>query len=75
MGACAVVINVAFRTSADRFDLLTVLPFEIRDVIFVIPLFVVDDLWQLINLELLVLWRMGIIEIPLSEGDISADKI
>jgi hypothetical protein len=73
--AGAGIIDVAFRASADRLDFLLVPPFEIRDVIFVIPLFVEDNLGKLIDLKLLVLWGMGIIECPLPERNISADKI
>ena len=36
---------------------------------------VVNDLWELIHLELLVLGRMGIVESPLLERDISADEV
>jgi hypothetical protein len=74
-GAGAGIIDVAFRASADRLDFLLVLPFEIRDVILVIPLFVEDDFGKLIDLKLLVLWGMGIIECPFPERNISADKI
>ncbi len=34
-----------------------------------------DDFGKLVNHELLVLWRMGSIESPLLNRDISADKI
>jgi hypothetical protein len=36
---------------------------------------VMNDLWELIHLELLVFWGVGIIKGPLPERDISADKI
>lgn len=74
-GAGAVIRDIAFGTSVDRFDLFAVFPFEIRDIVFIVPDFVVDDLWELIDLEFLIFWGMGIIESPLSERDISADKI
>ena len=51
------------------------LPFEVRNVVFVIPFFVIDYFWELINLEFLIFGRMGIIEDPLLKGNISADKI
>ena len=35
----------------------------------------VDDLWQLVHLELLILGGMGIVEGPLLKRDISADKV
>lgn len=59
--ACTTVRNVAFRAAVDRFYLFSVLPFEIRDVIFVIPFFVVDDFRKFVNLEFLVLGRMGLL--------------
>ena len=41
-----------------------------------IPVLVmVDDLWQLVHLELLILGGMGIVEGPLLKRDISADKV
>lgn len=73
--AGAVIMDIAFGTSVDRLDLFAVFPFEIRDIVFIVPGFVVDDLWELVNLELLIFRRMRIIESPLSERDISADKI
>ena len=74
-GTGAAVINVTHAVSFDRFDGLPVLPFEIRDVVSVIPFFVEDNLREFIDFELLVFWRMGIIESPLFERKISADKI
>lgn len=73
--AGAVIMDIAFGTSVNRFDLFAVFPFEIRDIVFIVPGFVVDDFWELVDLELLIFWRMRIIESPLSERDISADKI
>ena len=46
-----------------------------RNVVFVIPSYVIDYFWELINLEFLIFGRMGIIEDPLLKGNISADKI
>ena len=43
--------------------------------VFVIPFFVIDYFWELINLEFLIFGRIGIIEGPLLKGNISADKI
>ena len=72
---CAVVINITFRASVDSLDFFTILPFEIRDVFFIIPFFVVDNLWKFINLEFLVFGRMWIIKSPLLKRNLSADKI
>ena len=74
--AGAVVRYVTFRAAADRTDFLAITFFEVRDEVFIVPVLAeVGDQREFINLELLVLWRMGIIEIPLFEGDISADKL
>lgn len=62
-------------TSVDRFDFFAVFPFEIRNIVFIVPNFLVDDLRELVNLELLIFRRMRITESTLSERDISADKI
>lgn len=35
-------------------SVLTILPFEIRDVLFIITFFVVDNLWEFIDLGVLV---------------------
>ena len=48
----------------------------ISDEIFPVPVLLVGyDFRKLINLELLVLWRMGIIKSPLLEWDVSTDKV
>jgi len=48
----------------------------IGDEIDPIPfLFIRNDFWKLINLEFLVLWRVGIIKSPLLERDVSTDKM
>ena len=71
----ALIVDITCGSAADRFDFFTILPFKVRDVIFVIPFFVIDNLWEFINLEFLVLGRMGIIEGPLLKRNISADKM
>lgn len=70
-----VVTDVTIRTTINGFDLFTIFPFKIRDIVFIVPSFVVNDLRKLIDLEFLIFGRMRIIEGPLSERDISADKI
>ena len=48
----------------------------IRDEILPVPVLLIGyDFRKLINLELLVLRRMGIIKSPLLERDVSTDKI
>lgn len=71
-----VVRDIAGRVTADGKDLLAIAFFVVRDKIFVSPVLpVVRDQRKLINLELLVFWRMGIIKSPLLERDVSTDKI
>ena len=41
----------------------------------VVNRFVVNDLWKLVNLELLIFGRMGIVERPLFKRDIFCDKV
>ena len=68
--------DVAFRAATDRSDLLTIAFFVVRDEFFVSPaLAEICDQRKLINFELLVLWRVGIIESPLLKRDISANKV
>ena len=69
-----VIINVAFRTSGNRLDFPAIFPFDVRNVVMVIPRLVMEYLRQFINLEFLIFWRMGIIENPLLERNISANK-
>ena len=53
-----------------------VLMLEVRDEKLPVPVVLVDlDLWKFVNGELLVLWGVGIVEGPLPERDISADKV
>ena len=74
-GAGAVIVDITYGSATDGFDFLAILPLEVRDVIVVVPFLVIDDLWKFINFELLIFWRMRIIESPLLERDISTDKI
>ena len=73
-----VFVDVTFNSTADGFDGLVVIlitPLKVSDEIPVVPGFNIQDKWKFINLEFLILGRMGIIESPLFERDISADKI
>ena len=74
-GAGAVFRDVAFLTSGDRFYLEIVSVFKVRDQETPVP-FLLDDLdfGKFVYFELLIFWRMGIIESPLFEWYISADK-
>ena len=74
-GAGARIVDITCGPATDRFDFLAILPLDVRDVIVVVPFLVIDDLWKFINFELLIFWRMRIIESPLFERDISTDKI
>ena len=58
------VVNITFVPALNRFDLFAIPPFQIREVFFVIPFLVINDIW--VN---------GIIESPLLKRNISTDKI
>ena len=75
-GAAAGVRNITFRAAADRADLLAIALFVVRDELLISPVLVeVGNQREFINLELLVLWGMGIIKGPLLKGDISANEV
>ena len=75
-GAGTVIRDVAFRPSADRAYFLAIPLFKVRDEVFVVPVLAeIGNQGEFINLELLVLRRMGIIKSPLFERDISANKV
>ena len=75
-GAGTVVRDVTFRAAADRSDFLAVTLFKVRDEILIIPILPeVGDQRKFINLEFLVLGRVGVIKSPLLERNISADKL
>ena len=74
--AGAGIRDIALRTAADRADFLAVTFFKVRDEVFVVPVLAeVSDQREFINLELLILWRMGIIKSPLLERNVSANKV
>ena len=75
-GAGAGVWDITFGPAADRADLLAIAFFVVRDKFLVSPvLSEIGNKGELINLELLVFWGMGVIKRPLLERDVSADKI
>ena len=68
--------DFTFGPAADRADLLAIAFFVVRDKFLVSPvLSEIGNKGELINLELLVFWGIGIIKSPLPEGDISADEV
>nr|WP_330408753.1 hypothetical protein [[Clostridium] symbiosum] len=74
--AGAGIRDIALGTAADRADFLTVTRFKVRDEFFIGPVLPeVRDERKLINFELLIFGRMGIIKSLLLERDISADKV
>ena len=74
--AGAVLGDVAFLTSGDGFYLNTVAVIQVRNQETPVPLMLDDlDFWKFVHFELLIFWRMGIIESPLLKGDISADEV
>ena len=74
--AGAVLRDVTFFASGDRFYLNIVAVFKVRDEETPVP-FMMDDLdfWKLVHSKFLIFWRMGIIESPLLERNISADQV
>ena len=75
-GAGTGVWDITFGPAADRADLLAIAFFVVRDKFLVSPvLSEIGNKGELINLELLVFWGIGIIKSPLPEGDISADEV
>ena len=74
--AVAVVRDIAFRAAADGADFFAVALFVVRDEFFVSPVLPeIRDQREFVNFELLILWRMGILESPLLKWNISADKV
>jgi hypothetical protein len=68
--------DIALRAASDRLNRFSVLPDIVLVKILPVPLLVmVDNPGESIHLELLVLGRMGIVESPLLEWDISADEV
>jgi len=76
-GAFTVIVNVAFGSPRDRLYwlIIRVTPLKVSHEILVIPGFYIKNQGELINLKLLVLWRMGIIESPLLKRNKSTDKV
>lgn len=74
--AGAVLGDVTFFAAGDRFYLNMVPVFKVREEETPVP-FMMDDLdfWKLVHSKFLIVWRMGIIESPLLERNISADKV
>ena len=68
--------NVSFGvlTESDRFNELTITFMEVLDEFFIIVLFLFDDDWWLVYFKFLILRRVGVIEGPLLERYIFADK-
>lgn len=74
--AGAVPGNIALNAAKDRFNRLTVPLLIVGNEVIPVPiLFEGDDFWKFINLELLVLFRMGVIKSPLLKREISTDKV
>ena len=72
----AVLGNITFATAKDRFDGFVIALFVVGNEVSPFPiLFEGYDFGKLINFKLLILGRMGIIESPLFERNVSADKV
>lgn len=68
--------KVAFATAEDGFACFAIALFIISDEVFPVPVLLIGyDFGEFINLEFLILWRMGIIKRPLLKWDVSTDKV
>ena len=68
--------NVTFITTKYMTDIFVITLLVIRDEIFPVPILPVgNDFWKLVNLEFLILGRMGIIKRTLLKRNISTDKV
>ena len=68
--------NITFHVSEDRFNSLMITFLIVGDEVFPVPLlFIGNDFRKLINFKFLIFRRMGIIESPLLERNVSADKV
>lgn len=75
-GAGAFFRDASIRASGNGFHGLAVAFLPVGYQILISPVLIIGlDLGEFIDFELLVLWGMGIIESPLLERDISADKV
>ena len=73
---CTVFWNIAFYSAEYWTYGFVIAMLVIRDEILPVPVLLIGyDFRKLINLEFLVLWRMGIVKSPLFERDISTNKI
>ena len=72
----AVFGNVTFLASDNRLQGFVVAELVVSQKIILVPvLLVADDFWECIGFEFLVLRGVGIIEGPLLERDVFADKL
>ena len=73
---CTVFWNIALYSAEYRTYGFVIALMVIRDEILPVPVLLIGyDFRKLINLEFLVLGRMGIIKSPLLERDVSTDKV
>ena len=74
-GTAGISRDAAFTASADGFQFTAVMrALVLAPEMLPVLLFKRDDPWQFICFELLILGGMGIIEGPLLQGNISANK-
>ena len=75
-GTGTVLWNITFHTSEHRTNGFVIALLVIRDEILPVPFLLAGyDFRKLVNLEFLILWRVGIIKSPLLERDVSTDKV
>ena len=67
---------IALNSTKYRANGLVVALLVVRDKVFPVPVLLIGyDFWKFVHFELLIFWRMGIIESPLLKRDISTDKV
>jgi len=71
----AVLWDVTFFTAGNRFDFFVVFVFKVRDKGLPVPfILTVANTGEFVCFELLVFWGVGIVESPMFQRDIFADK-
>ena len=74
--AGAVFGDITLNTTKNRLNGFMITLFVVVDEILPVPILLErNDVWELVNLKLLIFGRMGIIKSPLLKRDISTDKM
>lgn len=52
-----VIIDVTEGTSFDKLYGFTIMPLDVRNVITIVPYFVIKNIWEFVDFKLLVFWK------------------